>query len=151
MIRRVALALIAAFVLLGAVGLFGIRTRTVSAVGGGYAVTLAYPATDRSDQPIHWELSVRRAGGFSGPVHVGVSQSYLDLLDLNGIEPQPTESHTDGPFVVWTFDPPDGDVLRVTLDANIQVNAHFGEGAVVAILEGGTPVVSVKYRTWVAP
>ena len=149
--RRFALAFITVFVLCGAVGLFGIRTRTESVSGGGYTMSLAYPSTDRSDQPIHWVLSVSHPGGFSGPIDIGITQSYLDLLDLNDIEPSPSTSHDNPPFVVWTFDPPTGDVLRVTLDANIQLNAHFGAGADVAVLEGGRPVLSMHYRTWVAP
>jgi hypothetical protein len=148
--RRVALVVLAAFVLAGAVGLFGIRTRTVSASGGGYQMSLDYPWTDRPGQPIHWVLTVRRDGGFTDDVHVGITQAWFDLLDLNDIEPQPSASHSDGRFVVWTFDPPAGDVLRVSIDALIQLNTHFGSGAEVAVMEGGRPVVSVHYRTWVA-
>jgi hypothetical protein len=150
-IRRAGLATLAVFVLLGAIGLFGIRTRTVTASAGGYTMSLDYPWTDRADQPIHWVLSIRRAGGFSGPVDIGITQSYLDLLDLNAIEPEPSGTHTDGPLVVWTFDPPSGRVLRVLVDANIQLNGRFGAAADVSVLEGGKPVVSVHYRTWVAP
>jgi hypothetical protein len=58
---------------------------------------LEYPLTDRSDQPIRWVLSIARAGGFAGPVAVGISQSYLDLLDVNDIEPQPSGSTVNGP------------------------------------------------------
>jgi hypothetical protein len=84
-------------------------------------------------------------------VDIGISQSYLDLLDVNDIEPSPSSSHDDGRFVVWTFDPPANGPLRVSLDGNIQLNAHFGAGADVAVLEGGRPVLSMHYRTWVAP
>jgi hypothetical protein len=139
------------FVALGAVGLFGIRTSTVTAAGGGYLVSLAYPATDRGGQPVHWVLTVRHPGGFRGPVSIGVTQSWLDLIDLNDVEPSPSASHSDGRFVVWSFDPPVGDVLRVSIDAIVQLNAHLGAGAEVAVLEGGRPVVSVHYRTWVSP
>jgi hypothetical protein len=149
--RRVALGILSAFVLCGAIGLFGIRTRTTTATGGGFALTLSYPFTDRSDQPIHWVLLVRHAGGFTGPIDVGITQSYLDLLDFNDIEPAPSDARTDGSFVVWTFSPPRGNVLRISIDAQISLNAHFGAGATVAVFEGGTPVVKLPYRTWVAP
>jgi hypothetical protein len=150
-IRRGALLLLTAFVVLGALGFFGIRTRIASSSGGGYNLSVAYPHTDRTGQPIHWVITVTRSGGFDAPIDLGVTQSYLDLLDLNDIEPGPTATHTNGPFVVWTFDPPAGDVLRVSVDALIQLNTHFGSEAVVAVLEGGHPVVRVNYRTWVAP
>ena len=151
LLRRIGLVVVSLVVLAGAIGLFGIRTRTVTASGGGYTMTLQYPATDRSDEPAHWVLSVQRNGGFSGPVQIGVTQSYLDLLDMNAIEPEPSASENVGGFVVWTFDPPEGDVLRVLLDANIQLNAHFGAGAQVAVFDHGVPAVHVNYRTWVAP
>jgi hypothetical protein len=150
-IRRGALLLLTAFVVLGALGFFGIRTRVASSAGGGYHLTVAYPHTDRPGEPIHWVITVTRSGGFDAPIDIGITQSYLDLLDLNDIEPAPTATHTNGPFVVWTFDPPAGNVLRVSVDALIQLNTHFGSEADVAVLEGGHPVVSVNYRTWVAP
>lgn len=151
LLRRIGLAVVALVVLAGAIGLFGVRTRTVTASGGGYTMTLEYPATDRSDQPAHLVVSVQRAGGFSRPVQIGITQSYLDLLDLNAIEPEPSASKNVGGFVVWTFDPPAGDVLRVLLDANIQLDAHFGAGAQVAVFDHGAHAVQVNYRTWVAP
>jgi hypothetical protein len=139
------------FVVLGALGFFGIRTRVASASGGGYNLSVAYPHTDRPGEPIHWVISVTRSAGFEEPIDIGITQSYFDLLDINDIQPSPTASLTNGRFLVWTFDPPAGAVLRVTIDALIQLNTHFGSEAVVAVLEGGHPVVSVNYRTWVAP
>jgi len=151
LLRRIGLAFVTPIVLCGAIGLFGIRTKTVSAAAGPYTMTLQYPWTDRLDQPAHWLLTVRREGGFSGPVDIAITQSYLDILDVNGLQPDPSSTSNSGPFVVWTFDPPDGDTLRVLLDANIGLNTHFGAAAEVAVLEHGVPVVSVHYRTWVAP
>ena len=150
-LRRGALVVLAAFVALGAFGLFGIRTKTVTASGGGYDLSLDYPWTERSGQPLHWVLTIHRAGGFPDKVNVAIEQSYLDLIDLNDIQPDPESTTTRGNFVVWTYDPPPGDFLRISIDAIIQTNAHFGAGAVVAILEDGRPVVSLRYHTWVAP
>jgi|SRR3954447_17252774 len=151
LLRRIGIGAIAAFVLCGAVGLFGIRTATATASGGGYDVSLDYPATDRPGQPIHWVLTVHRVGGFEGPVDVGITQGYLDLLDLNDIQPQPSDAVSAGPFVVWTFAKPVGDTLSVSMDALIQLNTQFGGDATVAVMEHGSPVVEVHYHTWVAP
>jgi hypothetical protein len=92
LLRRVGLAFIALIVLAGGVGLLGIRTRTVTATDGGYSITLQYPWTDRSNEPINWVLAVRKVGGFSGPGSIRITQSYLDLLNMNGIEPEPSSS-----------------------------------------------------------
>ena len=56
-----------------------------------------------------------------------------------------------GGMVVWTFDPPAGDTLVVSMDGLIQMNAHFGAAAVVSVFEGDRPVASLHYRTWTAP
>jgi len=151
LLRRTGIGILAAFVLAGAVGLFGIRTRTVSAAAGGYDISVQYPATDRPGQPIHWVVTVRHPGGFGGPVDISVTQSYLDILDMNDIEPSPSGSVTSGDSVVWTFDKPEGETLRVSIDALVQLNTHFGAENTVAVLDHAVPVVQVHYRTWVAP
>jgi len=149
--RRLGIAFLVALVLAGAIGVFGIRTRNVAVSGRGYSMSLRYPFTERPNQPITWVLTIRHPGGFAQDVDVAIEQSYLDLLDLNDIQPSPADSSTDGPFVVWTFSKPSGDVLRVTIDALIQANAHFGAGAIVRLMEGSVPILSLSYRTWVAP
>lgn len=151
LLRRVGLGAMAVFVVCGAVGLFGIKTGRVTGSGAGYDLSLEYPATDRPGQPIHWVLTVHRAGGFGGPVDVGITQGYLDLLDLNDIQPQPSDARSSGPFVIWTFAKPDGDTLAVSIDAQIQLNGRWGSEATVAVMEHGTPVAQVHWRTWVAP
>jgi hypothetical protein len=151
LLRRAALLLLLAFVVLGAMGFFGIRTRTASSSGGGYNLAVAYPHTDRPGEPIHWVITVTRPGGFDAPIDIGVTQNYLDILDVNDIEPGPSATRTNGGFIVWTFDPPAGDVLRVSVDAFVQLNTQFGKEATVAVLEGGHAVTSVNYRTWIAP
>ncbi len=149
--RRAAIGVLAAIVLAGALGFFGIRTRTATAVANGYSLRLDYPWTERAGEPIHWVLTLHREGGFSGPVSIGITQTYLDLLDLNAINPEPSSSRNGGDAVVWTFAPPDGDVLRVQIDAFVQLNAHLGADADVFVLQDGARAVNVDYRTWVAP
>jgi hypothetical protein len=140
-----------ALVAAGAIGLMGIRSRSVAGQAAGYSMALTYPYTERSSQPIRWILTVRHAGGFAGDVDVAIEQSYLDLLDLNDIQPAPSDSRTQGSLVVWTFTKPTGDVLRVTIDAIIQANAHLGAGGRVSLMRGTTPLLTLSYRTWVAP
>jgi hypothetical protein len=139
------------FVLLGTVGVFGIRTRTATVSAAGYSLSLQYPFTDRAGEPVHWVLTVHREGGFPDTVDVGLTQSYLDTLDLNDIQPQSSDSKTVGPYVVWTFTRPAGEDLRISIDAQIQLNAHFGAEGTVAVFEEDKPVASLRFRTWTAP
>jgi hypothetical protein len=147
----VVLGVLAAFVLLGATGTFGIRTRTVSAAGNGYRLTVTYPAVDRPVQPIRLVAVIGHDGGFQNAVGLGLTHEYMNLLDFNDIEPQPATSHAAGEFVVWTFDQPVGDTLTITFDAFIESNSRFGLPATMTVFDGAVPVVSVSFRTWVAP
>jgi hypothetical protein len=149
--RRIALGVLTAFVLLGAIGVFGVRTNSVSNAAAGYRLTVTYPAADRAQMPIRLTAVVDHDGGFSDPVQIGLTAEYMNLLDFNDIEPQPSASHNAGDLVIWTFDPPAGETLRVTLDAIVEANARFGGPAELVVLSGGVPVVNVSFRTWVAP
>jgi hypothetical protein len=149
--RRVGLGFLSLFVLLGAVGVFGIRTRTVSNAAAGYRLTVTYPATERAQMPVRLSAVVGHDGGFTDPIDIGLTAEYMNLLDYNDIEPQPSKSVNAGDLIVWTFEPPVGDTLRVTLDAIIEANTRFGGPARLVVFSGGVPVVSVSFRTWVAP
>jgi len=151
MLRRIGIGVIALFVLCGALGLLGIRTSTATATGGGYRLSVDYPSTDRPGQPATLVITVERSGGFSGPVDLEFTQSYLTMLDMNDIEPGPSDTRSAPPYVVWTFTKPAGDTLRVTIDALIQANTHLGGPGAVRVLDHGTAVAEVSYHTWVAP
>lgn len=151
LLRRIGIGFLAAFVLCGAVGVFGIRTSAVSASGGGYRLTVDYPIADRPGQPATLVVTVQRSGGFPGSVALSISQSYLNLLDMNDVEPSPSDSRSSGQYVVWTFSKPDGDTLRVSIDAAIQLNTSLGESGTVRVLDQGTMVTEVHFHTWVAP
>ena len=149
--RRAMLTVLAVFVLLGAATVFGARTGTVSASGGGYDLTVRYPAVTRPGLAIRWIITVHRSGGFDGPVELAVTSRYLDLLDFNNLDSLPSETRTAGAMSVWTFEPPDGDTLVVAFDGRLEPAQQWGKPATVAVLADGVPVVSVSYRTRVMP
>ena len=140
-----------AFVGLGAAGLLGTRTSSVTARANGYVLTVTFPAIIRPGLPVKWDVTLSKAGGFDGPVHVAMSLAYFQMLDFNNLQPQPSATHNDGNLVIMDFDPPDGDVFRASLDARIQPGVLSGTGTVTMILVQGRPVVSVDYRTRVIP
>lgn len=78
------------------------------------------------------------------PVDIAIKQSYLALLEVNGVEPVLSSSTTSGASVVWTFDKPKGYRLRVSIDGDVQLDAHFGAGAIVAVM--GLGVQSPRLR-----
>ncbi|MFL5737037.1 MAG: hypothetical protein ACJ76P_06845, partial [Actinomycetota bacterium] len=71
--RRVMIAVLVAFVALGAADLLGSKTSVVSATGGGYTLTVTYPSVTRPGLPMRWEFEVRHPGGFSGPISIATT------------------------------------------------------------------------------
>jgi hypothetical protein len=150
--RRVLMTLLVALVAAALVGLLGVHARTVSATGGGYDLSVRYAATARPGISVPLEVEVTHDGGFSGPVTLAVSADYLQVLQVGSSFPEASESTADGDAVELTFDPPDGDTLSVTFQAQVDPSADPGrpEGA-VALLESGDAVVTARFRTWVLP
>jgi hypothetical protein len=149
--RRVLLALLAALVLAGSAGLLGARTSTASASGSGYELSVSYPAVTRPGLAIRWMVVVRHPGGFAKPVDIATTSAYFNLFDFNNLDPTPSSLTTDASRSIWTFDPPPGDILRVTMDARLEPARQSGNAATTSVMVGGVPVVSVSYDTAVMP
>ncbi len=152
LVRRVLLALFALVLLLGATGWLGVRSATAHAAAGGYDLTVSYPRLTRPGHAVPLWVDVRRAGGFGDtPVTVRMSQRYFTLFDENGVQPAPSKETATAEHLVWEFDPPPGDTLRVYFDTRTGPNRQRGESADVAVLVDDAPVVSVRLTTWVLP
>jgi hypothetical protein len=150
-IRRVVMGGLTIFVLLGASGVFGVRTASVSASGGGYRLTVIYPAVARPGLAIKWELRLTRAGGFDGPISLATTLQYFDILDFNNWQSTPTSITNRGDMVVWVFDPPEGDTLVVDVDGRLAPAVQRGTEASTSVMRGEERVVTVHYETRVMP
>ena len=133
------------------VDVYGVDTARVAASGGGYALEVRYGTVTRPALATPFEIVVERSDGFDGPVTVGVTRSYLALWDENGLLPAPSGETTGGPWVLWEFDPPPGDVLTIVYDARIEPAAQSGRDGSVAVFEDDEPVVRVDFHTAVRP
>jgi hypothetical protein len=149
--RRAGLALLAVFVLLGATGFLGVRTRTVEASAGGYDLTVRYAQVARPALAAPWELTVHHDGGFDGPVTISTTADYFDLFDENGLSPDPASATAGRDRLVLEFDPPPGETLTVSYDARVGPNIQMGTRATTQVLVHDEPVVGVSYRTWILP
>lgn len=150
-LRRLFFVGLCAFLAAGLLGVLGVRTGTAAA-SGGYHLEVRYAHVARSGLSVPWSVTVRRAGGFTGPVTLATTSRYLDLLDVTAPQPEPASSTADGRRVVWRIDPPaQGDTLEVNLGADVRPDVQWGAGGTTAVLEDGRPVVSVDYHTWVLP
>jgi hypothetical protein len=152
-VRRVFVLCLTTFLLLGLAGVFGVKTTTVSASGGGYDLKVTYAKSARPGLGIPWSVEVTKAGGFDDNVVVSTTSSYFDLMDENGFDPDPESSWSSGEDIVWEFKQPEGDTLTIGLDARIgpAVQSLWPPEATTSVLVDGEPVVSVTYRTRVWP
>jgi hypothetical protein len=153
-LRRVVLGVIAIFVALGAVGVFGVKSKTVtSSPAADYQLSVRYPSRTRAGLPAGITIRARHDGGFDGPIILAITRSYLGLFDEQGFRPEPDASTSEGPFLVYEFEPPDrGDTFTLTIDVIVETGRHFGNDAVVQLRdqEGGT-LASVSLDTFIAP
>lgn len=150
--RRVLLAVFAVVLALGATGNLGVRTAHASAAGGGYELRVEYPRVTRPGHAVPLSVQVRKAGGFGAePVQLRMSTSYFALFDENGVQPAPSKETGTRTDLMWEFDPPPGDVLRIYFDTRTGPNVQRGKSGEVAVLEQGQPVVSVRITTTVMP
>ena len=153
LVRRLFVVCLTVFLLLGLAGVFGVKSTTVSASGGGYDLEVTYAKSARPGLAVPWSVEIRHADGFDGDVVVSTTSSYFDLFDENGFDPDPESSYSSGEDIVWEFKKPKGDTLTIGLDARIgpSVQSLWPPEATTSVLVKGKPVVSVTYRTRVWP
>lgn len=149
--RRLFIAVLFGFLGVGLSGQLGVLSRTTTAQGGGYELTVTYGQVSRGGLATPWSFEVHRPGGFDGPITVSTTTAYLDLFDENGFDPQPSSSTATPETVIWEFEPPDGDTLAVSLDARIEPAAQWGRTGETSVLVDGKPVVTARYKTWILP
>lgn len=136
---------------LRATNVYGVRTSHRSASAAGYSLDVHYASVSRPGLATPFLVEVASPGGFDGPVTLGVDRSYLRMWDFNGLSPAPSGEVIRGDWVDWTFDPPDGDVLAVTLDARIEPAAQSSsDGAVQLVIDGRT-LAEISFTTRVMP
>jgi hypothetical protein len=134
------------------VAILGVDSDQVHATGGGLDLDVTYGVVSRPALATPFDIEVHRAGGFDGPIKVAVDHEYLRMWDENGLSPAPSAETVMGPWVVWEFDPPVGDTLRVALDARIEPAAQEGRSGAVAVLDADDqPLVDVSFTTRVLP
>ena len=153
LVRRLFILLLVAFLIAGVAGVFGVKSSTVKASGGGYDLEVTYAKSARPGLGVPWSVEVTHEGGFDDNVVVSTTAKYFDLMDENGFDPDPESSWSSGDDIVWEFKQPEGDTLTIGLDGRIgpAVQTVWPPEATTSVLVDGKPVVSVSYRTRVWP
>jgi hypothetical protein len=137
----------------GALDAVGVDTAEVSASADGTTLVVRYATVSRPALATPFEITVVRPGGFDGaPIELAVTTGYLELFDLNGVLPSPSEETADEGRQLWTFDPPDGDTFRVVYEARVEPAMQDARAGRVAVLgPAGEEAVAVSFETAIRP
>ena len=152
--RRLFTIALVIFLGLGLLGLYGVRSGTTEATGGGYELTVTYAKVTRPGLATPWSVEIRRPGGFGEEtVTVAVASSYFDAFDENSLDPDPAEATSDGERSIMKFQPPPGDVMTISFDARIEPGVQLTrlKGEVSVLDAAGADVVTAHFRTLVMP
>ena len=154
MARRAFVVGLVVFLALGALGLYGVRTTSATAAGGGYDVMVRYASISRPGLATPWSFEVRRPGGFPQGLVVAARSTYFDAFDENGFSPTPVEETDDGERTIWTFAPSAGDTMEVSFDARLEPDVQLTRvKGRVEVLAGpdGPAIVGVDFSTFAMP
>jgi hypothetical protein len=152
-VRRAFVVVLGVFLLLGALGFYGVRTRTAAAAGGGYELSVGYASVSRPGLATPWSFEVHRPGGFPDGLTVAVTSKYFDAFDENGLGPAPVDETVDGDLTIWRFGPMRSETLSVSFDARIEpgVQLTTAKGRLSVLGPDGRPAVTVAFKTFVMP
>jgi len=151
-LRRAFLVALTAFIVLGLLNVWGVRTATTQASDGDHTLEVRYPRVARAGLPVAFEIAVTKRGGFDGSIAIAVDAGYLGLFDENAKRPEPAESTRADGREVWRFTPPEGERFTASLDVRIEPSRRWGQhGRVWLLDEAGAEVLTVGFYTWIAP
>jgi hypothetical protein len=150
--RKVGLLFLTIVVVAGALGVFGVHTRSVTRSNAGWTLTLTYPQVARAGLDVEWRARLHHPGGVHNGVTLAITADYLDIFDGASFIPQPDSETSDGRFVYLRYDsPPGSSDFQVTLDAYIQPASQQGKRAEVIAYVNSAPVARTRIHTWLFP
>jgi hypothetical protein len=149
--RRLGMAVLVGIVVAALTGTLGVKTRTVSARGDGYTMTVTFPSRARPGLPIRWAVHLTHEGGFKGPITIGTTADYFHAFDFNNIDPNVSSEKTQGDLLLMTFDQPAGSTLYAVLDALVESGRQHGTTARTVLFRDGRPLLTVSYSTTILP
>ena len=131
---------------------FGVDTAAVEQqTADGRRLRVEYAELTRPALASPFAIEVTDADGFTEPIELAVSRSFIELWDENGMYPTPSAERGDEQWVVWEFDPPDGTTLRFFYDARLEPARQRGFPGRVQWREDGVPVAEVSFDVKVRP
>lgn len=149
--RRVFLTLVTVLVLVGATGMLGVRTGTVTERAGGYTLTVTYASVTRPGLATPFAIEVVNEGGFDSGFELETTSSFLEAFDENGLDPEPATSMSDGTWTTWGFEQPTSTTFELSFDARLEPAVQWRRPGGTRLVVDGQIVTQVSYTMWVMP
>ncbi|MBV9936548.1 MAG: hypothetical protein JO367_19800 [Actinobacteria bacterium] len=151
-LRLLFLVVVAAFVAMAVLGVFGAHTRQLQANEGGVSSQLTYAQTTRRGLTTAWELQLTSAKTLDQQITVVLDRRWLDRMSVQRVVPEPSSDATDASAETLTFDAPGTRTFTISLDANADPSAKPGRVPGHATVRVGSRTVArFSYRTMVWP
>lgn len=148
--RRLFLAFVTALVLVGLTGALGVRTTQAIASGDGYTLEVTYASMTRPGLATPYAVEVT-SDSFADRFSIEVSATFLDAFDENGLDPEPIASSSDGDWVRWTFEAPEGDTFALSFDARLEPAVQWKRPGTTRLLVDGRVIAAIEHTMWVMP
>lgn len=150
--RRVGFAILLGIVLVSFLGVFGPARKTLTTTDGLTRLDLHYGWVVRSGQAVPLEITLTREGGFDGPITLVFDRDIFDRFDFQNWYPNPSAEVGGPDQVSYEFDPPEGDVLEVALDARVAPTQFGGRHEYWLYVDmDDLRTVETDYVVWVMP
>ena len=109
------------------------------------------PASDPKALASPLAVEVSRPDGFDGPVEIAVSWPWIEIWDENGLYPTPESEVGEEHWVVYEFEPPDGDTFRFFYDARLEPARQESQRGAVRLRSGDQVEAEIELTTTVRP
>ena len=126
------------------------RTTTVEA-SDGTTMAVEYPEVTRPALAAPFAIELTNPDGFDEPIEIAISRPWIEVWDENGMYPGPSSETADEKWVVYEFDPPDGDRFRFFYDARLEPARQESVRGVVELRGPEGVLATVRFRTQVRP
>jgi hypothetical protein len=149
--RRTGVVLLLVVVVAGALGVFGVHSRTVRTASAGYTMTVTYAETARAGLDVPFRIEVHHDGGFTTGLTLAVTMDYFRMFETQNFFPSADRETNSGKYMYFSFDKPRGSNFDLEYDAYIQPSSQIGKGAHIELIVAGQIVARTSVRTWLMP
>ncbi len=136
---------------LAILGVFDVRTASVTSSAQQGDLELIYPRVTRAGQATPLTFRLNSTTPITKPVTVELCGSYFDRLDFQNWYPNPSSETRSKGKVSYEFDPPQTRTLVIALDARAAPEAGLTPATCKATVETGQLSFTFTFTTWRLP